>query len=160
MEILQFCKVLDLVSLLYILFACVLRVKSKIVTGAVVLVFTGILGNQVAVTSNGGRMPVFIEDVSVSTQFDLVQSKRHVLGTEDTTYKFLSDIIEVKGKNITQVLSVGDICMLFGPVLLVLVCLLYTYIYWKVLFIHWFTKEFVLYGCASMTVYLSLLSKV
>lgn len=99
---------------LILLFACVRETKSKIIVCALWFIFLGILGNQVVVGVNGGRMPVFMESN------EPIESSRHQRGGEHTKLKILGDFIPVE--SIESIVSIGDVLITLAVGIPILWC--------------------------------------
>lgn len=108
-------KFLIVLNLLLVLLGfLVLLLQSRIVTLALWVILLGILGNQVAVVANGGKMPVAEGSIPIEIR-QLEMSATHQLVTETTRYKALVDFIHVQP--LESVLSVGDILITCAVVL-------------------------------------------
>ena len=74
--------------------------------------FLGIYLNHNVCILNGGTMPVFpnFSDKEINDQCkkNIIDSKYHHLGSEDTKFKFLTDIINIRAGVFTGVHSFGD----------------------------------------------------
>lgn len=77
--------------------------------------FYGVVGNQLAVIVNDGKMPVFMDKISDDDRVILRSSTRHVEGDSRTRFKFLSDIIHLE--YLDRVLSIGDILMMIAIII-------------------------------------------
>ena len=105
-------------SMTLLAIALAMVMKRKIVFIVIAAVFIGIFCNRFVMNSNGGKMPVFIQDATVQAQTDFSNEPRHQAGTKETKYAYLADFITTsKTENIY---SPGDISMTLGPVLLAL----------------------------------------
>lgn len=104
--IMAWSKTLYLVSYLFLIFKYELYKSALIGSGFVIA--GGVL-NDIAISSNGGFMPVF-PSISYLTgyvkpeSFEIVKDI-HILGNSDTNLKFLTDFIDLG----YSILSVGDI---------------------------------------------------
>lgn len=94
---------------LLLFFFLVQQIKNAAIVIGLWIIFCGIVGNQMVVTANKGRMPVFIENISAENRIALQGSTRHQQGDDQTRLKILSDRIVI-GK-LDRFVSIGDIVM-------------------------------------------------
>ncbi|MEK6263574.1 MAG: DUF5317 domain-containing protein [Clostridium sp.] len=99
---------------LYLLAFLILIVKYKLNVSAIIgsiFIFIGSALNNIAIAANNGKMPVF-PTLSYLTGYAKPDSFMkvkdiHILGSEVTKLKFLTDIIDVG----YSIMSIGDICI-------------------------------------------------
>ena len=99
---------------LYLLTFLILIIKYKLNVSAIIgsiFIFIGTALNNIAIKANNGNMPVF-PTLSYLTGYAKPDSFMkvndiHILGSEVTKLKFLTDIIDVG----YSVMSIGDICI-------------------------------------------------
>jgi hypothetical protein len=108
-------------SMLLMLAALSMAIQRKSIFIVIALVFVGIFCNNLVVKANGGKMPVFIKNMSAQIKTDLHIAPRHQVGTAHTRYAYLADFITVDKTQSTY--SPGDVSMILGPVLLA-ICVL------------------------------------
>lgn len=110
-----------LIFLFLLMFVGTKALKSWAVTVAFWLLLFGVFCNQVVITVNGGRMPVFLENsILPENSTFLGQSPTHQMGDEHTKLKFLSDTIYIKP--LDSVVSVGDIALCLAVLLPMVWC--------------------------------------
>ncbi|MBU3181066.1 DUF5317 family protein [Clostridium psychrophilum] len=98
----------------YLLTFLILIIKYKLNISAIIgsiFIFIGTILNKIAISANNGKMPVF-PTLSYLTGYAKPDSfirvnDIHILGSEVTKLKFLTDIIDVG----YSVMSIGDICI-------------------------------------------------
>ena len=98
----------------YLLTFLILIIKYKLNVSAIIgsiFIFIGTALNNIAIKANNGNMPVF-PTLSYLTGYAKPDSFMkvndiHILGSEVTKLKFLTDIIDVG----YSVMSIGDICI-------------------------------------------------
>lgn len=105
-------------SMMIMLVTLSAMMKRKMIFIAIGVVFVGIFCNVFVVKSNGGKMPVFIKNMSEYAKADLRIAPRHQAGTLETKHAYLADFIAVKKSH--NIYSPGDISMAIGPVALAL----------------------------------------
>lgn len=92
--------------------------RSRILGIAIYFVFLGVGGNLLVVVANDGRMPVFVKNISRETQIDLHESHIYQEGNGNTKLRYLSDFIPIK--NTQRIMSPGDVGMICGIALLIM----------------------------------------
>lgn len=100
---------------LLLFFLLAQNIKNTAVVFGLWLIFCGIVGNQLVVVTNNGRMSVFVEDVSHENRIALQNSTRHQEGGDQTRFKLLADIIDIE--RLERIVSIGDILMTMAVVL-------------------------------------------
>lgn len=109
-----FIKYANTFHYLYLLTFLILIIKYKLNVSAIIgsiFIFIGSALNNIAIKANNGKMPVF-PTLSYLTGYAKPDSfikvnDIHILGSEVTRLKFLTDIIDVG----YSVMSIGDICI-------------------------------------------------
>lgn len=96
-----------LISFLVVLAFFLWETKSWISVLAVWLVFLGNLFNQIAVMSNGGKMPVILPHGSDVLKLSVLASPYHRLSDESTRFPLLVDWIDIPW--LGHIASIGDI---------------------------------------------------
>ena len=99
---------------LYLLTFLILIIKYKLNISAIIgsiFIFTGSVLNNIVIAANNGKMPVF-PTLSYLTGYaksdSFIKAKDiHILGSEVTKLKFLTDIFDVG----YSIMSIGDICI-------------------------------------------------
>ena len=110
----RFIKYASTFHYLYLLTFLILIIKYKLNISAIIgsiFIFIGSILNNSAIKANNGKMPVF-PTLSYLTGYAKPDSFMkvndiHILGSEVTKLKFLTDIIDVG----YSVMSIGDICI-------------------------------------------------
>jgi hypothetical protein len=110
----RFIKYSSLFHYLYLLTFLILIIKYKLNISAIIgstFIFIGSALNAIAIKANNGKMPVF-PTISYWTGYAKPEAfirvnDIHVLGSDKTKLKFLTDIIDVG----YSVMSLGDICI-------------------------------------------------
>jgi hypothetical protein len=109
-----FVKYADTFHYLYLLTFLVLIIKYKLNISAIIgsiFIFIGSALNNIVIAANNGKMPVFptlsyITGYAKPDSFMKVDDI-HILGSELTKLKFLTDVIDVG----YSVMSIGDVCI-------------------------------------------------
>lgn len=109
-----FIKYADTFHYFYLLTFLVLIIKYKLNVGAIIgsiFIFIGSALNNIAIAANNGKMPVF-PTISYLTGYVkpdafIKVEDIHILGSEVTKLKFLTDIIDVG----YSIMSIGDVCI-------------------------------------------------
>ena len=109
-----FIKYASIFHYLYLLTFFILIIKYKLNISAIIgsiFIFIGSALNNIAIAANNGKMPVF-PTLSYLTGYakpDVFMKVNdiHILGSEVTKLKFLTDIIDVG----YSVMSIGDVCI-------------------------------------------------
>lgn len=74
-----------------------------------ILILIGTMLNKFVISQNGGKMPVFASLSKITGYYDesaiLTVDNIHIIGSESTKYKFLTDFIDIG----CSILSIGDI---------------------------------------------------
>jgi len=99
---------------LYLLTFIILIIKYKLNVSAIIgslFIIIGSVLNKIAIAANGGKMPVF-PTLSYLTGYAKPDSfikvnDIHILGSEVTKLKFLTDVIDVG----YCIMSIGDVCI-------------------------------------------------
>lgn len=118
----RFIKYSRLLETIYILTFLALIFTYKLYGSAIIgslSIFIGSALNKLAIDANGGKMPVFptlsyITGYTKPNSFNIVNDI-HVLGTDTTKLKFLTDYIDIG----YSVLSIGDIFIRFFTFIIV-----------------------------------------
>lgn len=112
----SFIKYTNLFHILYILVFLILIIKYKLNFSAIigsVFIFIGSALNNIAISANNGKMPVFpnLSYVTGYVKQDAIMKINdiHVLGNSSIKLKFLTDIIDVG----YSILSIGDVFIRF-----------------------------------------------
>jgi predicted tellurium resistance membrane protein TerC len=104
-----------LYSMMLLLFFLLAKsLKNMTIIVGLWLCFYGVVGNQLVVTANGGKMPVYMENVSDEDRIMLRSSVRHTEGDSHTRFRLLSDIIHIEHWD--RVVSIGDVLMIIAVV--------------------------------------------
>ena len=109
-----FIKYTSIFHYLYLLTFIILIIKYKLNMSAIIgsiFIFIGTILNKIVIAANNGKMPVF-PTLSYLTGYAKPDSFMkvndiHILGSQVTKLKFLTDIIDVG----YCVMSIGDICI-------------------------------------------------
>ena len=130
-----------------------MTLQQKIMFITIGIVFVGVFCNIFVVKANGGKMPVFIKNMSEYTKSDLRTASRHQIGTADTKHAYLADFITI---DTTQnIYSPGDISMTIGPIVLafsVLWQIIYT-LYYEGIRGFLYNNQPISYPIIIMTIY-------
>jgi hypothetical protein len=94
---------------LLLFFFLVQQIKNTAIVIGLWIILCGIVGNQMVVIANKGRMPVFIDNISAENRIALQGSLRHQEGGDHTRLKILSDVVTIK--RLERIVSIGDIAM-------------------------------------------------
>lgn len=112
----SFIKYTSVFHLLYLLVFLILIIKYKLNFSAIigsVFIFIGSALNNVAISANNGKMPVFpnLSYVTGYVKQDVIMNINdiHILGNSSTKLKFLTDIIDVG----YSIMSIGDVFIRF-----------------------------------------------
>lgn len=74
-----------------------------------ILIVIGTILNKFVISQNGGKMPVYASLSKITGYYDesaiLTVDNLHVIGSETTRYKFLTDFIDIG----SSILSIGDV---------------------------------------------------
>ena len=110
-------------SLLFLLAFIVLNLNYH----GMKVIFLGFISNFIAIISNGGYMPQYIDKLTIANELEkikLLEQYGHfyngILGNDNTKFKILGDIIAIgKPQVLAGVYSIGDFITILGIIIFI-----------------------------------------